>query len=325
MIVSAFRREDVLARFPWMNRRDQRMVVGTDLDALVSSVLAHHVLGWEIAGFYDLTSIHRSADVGTTRELADAVWLDLDISRPSVRSVGHHILQMDDGPLDAHIQTLNPNLLRGVTVQDYGRKYPLATLHLLLWLWNVDPPADDPRALPLLWLPDSSFINGQSDKRDARGRILQRHYRANVLDWLQNGVPVPALVATAAEIDTRAFEERVAALLADFAACGWPPGMGRPPSNHLGLAGGQCRFSRPDPVRLRRIYRTISEITGWSAPICPDRFVSLTGRRTNLQIAAAVSPATNAGLADFLERRRVFSYALPYRDQINFTVFGPSS
>ncbi len=68
-------------------------------------------------------------DIGS----GDVVFLDHDIYRREIPSVGHHMLQWQkDILLPGHEQSLNPNLLRGVTAEEFGRKYPFGTLHLLL-------------------------------------------------------------------------------------------------------------------------------------------------------------------------------------------------
>jgi hypothetical protein len=231
---------------------------GHDLDALLSSVLAHHLFGWDIAGYYDLRTIWRSSTGGDDKALREAVWLDLDICRPNLKSIGHHILTIN-GQTPAppqHARTLNPNLLRGVgmnPVTSWRRKYPLGTLHFLLWLWNADlPPGRHESALPLVWLADSAYINGQSDTPAAR------RYRTNVLDWARNAVPSPVLTASLDEIDTDAFEERVERLRPILEGCGWAWGQGNIRSRHRYLSGGQCRFNQPNPHRLNALYDAVA-------------------------------------------------------------------
>ncbi len=47
-----FNRTDILTRFPWLMQRERRMIIGNDLDALLSAQFLLHALGWSVVGFY---------------------------------------------------------------------------------------------------------------------------------------------------------------------------------------------------------------------------------------------------------------------------------
>ncbi len=119
-------------RFPWLNEPGRPMICSLDLDGLVSAMLMEALLDWRLVGFYDA---HRLwVTVGVDFRSGDVVFLDHDIYRKEIPSVGHHVLQWQEGiSLPGHEQSLNPNLLRGVSAEkEFGRKYPFGTLHLLL-------------------------------------------------------------------------------------------------------------------------------------------------------------------------------------------------
>lgn len=285
-------RQNILARFPWAAQPNLNMVAGTDLDATLSSLLAHHVLGWQVVGFYDLTTIYRAEGVSWD-DVWNAVWLDLDIYNPEIKSIGHHILTLDASPMPGHRQSLNPNLERGVTRREFGRKYPLATFHFLCWLWDIAPAA--PPAL--LWLPDSTWVNA-------------RRYGENVAEWLTNGPP--ALRDTLPAALAPDFAASVEALGRQFARIGWPRGGG--------ASGWQCRFDAPVPHALDRLYAVLAALTGWPALRCPPRFETLSGTRRAVPLAA-VHPLANAALAQFLADAGAFSYVLPTYGMLNVTAF----
>lgn len=118
-------------RFPWLDEPDHLMVCSLDLDGLLSAMLMESLLGWQLVGFYDAQRLWVRFDVDISS--GKVVFLDHDIYRKEIPSVGHHMLQWQkDIPLPEHERSLNPNLLRGVTADEFGRKYPFGTVHLLL-------------------------------------------------------------------------------------------------------------------------------------------------------------------------------------------------
>lgn len=304
MVVRSFDRQAILHEFPWMTEKGHLMISGNDVDSLLSVFFLHHHLGWNLIGFYNYETIWY-ADQYELKDAKEAIWVDLDIYHKEVRSVGHHVLKFrTDDVMPGHVQSLNPNLLRGV---DYTRgfavKYPLGTIHFLLWLVNVDlPQHEDARFL--FWLPDSSWINAQSHR-----------FRENVEDWLWNCIPVPGLQSTFKEVDTADYERYMEAFFGRLISqTGFKRGRGQVASRHLKLCGLQCTFKQPDEHSLscvRRLADFVSDIAGYSAPEIPAEYQHVTGIRN----------PNRKDLAGFLEREKVFSYVIPNRDTINYTTF----
>jgi hypothetical protein len=52
-----FNRQSIIDKFPWIAQRGHPMIVGNDIDALMSSFLLHHYLGWKLIGFYNYETI----------------------------------------------------------------------------------------------------------------------------------------------------------------------------------------------------------------------------------------------------------------------------
>jgi hypothetical protein len=239
-------RAGIFAKFPWLKEHGISMVIGDDLDALLSALVLHHVLGWNVVGLYqEYTTIWYQ---GSASALRDAVWVDLDISQPTIRSIGHHILYDRPGQDESsHSLNLNLNRLRGVvgamgrcTTKGEGcgcgsstfrHKYPLGTAHFLLWLYEVQTP-DIEWLDALWWHADSTWINGQSHK-----------YAPNVKDWVQNYVSTPTLLRRLDQIDSRSFEQSVAGqVIPFFQKFGFQHGRAQTSSRHLDINDWQCQF-----------------------------------------------------------------------------------
>lgn len=182
---------DQLAReYPWIRERDRKCIISADLDGVLSALLMSHLLSWQVVGVYTINSlfIASSAVPETDRLLgpedllrkSDFCFIDHDIYRRHIKSIGHHFLRWsNDVPIPEHTaghSSLNPNLLRGFSFNnEFNRKYPFGTFHFLVacfsaWAMLSDFRPDDDLTTLLLQV-DSSFENAIK-------------YQDNALDWL---------------------------------------------------------------------------------------------------------------------------------------------
>jgi hypothetical protein len=278
------------------------MIIGNDLDALLSAQFLHHTLGWKIAGFYNYTTLYHDPAV----DLHECVWVDLDVYHAGLASIGHHILQ--PSPTDripGHRSSVNPNLLRGIDQTGFTHKYPLGTIHLLLWLHDVHIRNRRPAVL-LLWLADSTWINAQ-------------RYRSNVREWLTNWISVPELRDTFEQTDTPDFEaEMQAQVLNRLAIAELAPGNVQNVSMHLGLGGYQCAWDKPEDLpKVRRVTDLIYRTFSWRAPQFPRGFTAIEGQRRSARLPQLVK--IYGSFDKFLANEKVFSYVIPNKDRVNYT------
>lgn len=308
------------------------MVLGNDPDSVMCGVLMHHLRGWRVVGFYtDYRRVWHPEGVDP-HMLRDAVWLDLDISREEIKSIGHHILLAGDSDnLACHQESVNPNLFRGVTGRPgrgrsgehgencpcggrtFPHKYPLGTIHFLFWLLGVELGNLSPLQIGLLWLPDSSWINGQS-----------HHYRRNVLDWVRNWIPHLALIGTVDMIDTEDFEHEMRdAVFPAIEATGFGRGTGQVTSRHLRLGGHQCQFGDPNRRlgHIQALADLVARAFNWSRPEIPaSTYRAVEGARNPVRYTPATVRREFGGLDRFVSSQRVFSYVIPNAGKINYTI-----
>ena len=306
-------REAAKAAFLPFARPDyvEGMVIGDDLDSLLSAMYLHQLFEWPVVGVYCQYS--RLWHTGSSQVFWDNllsgryVAVDLDIYHPAVPSLGHHIIsrqQRDELP--GHTHTLNPNALRGFSVRkDYTRKYPLATIHYLWWLFGQGLPVENVNLL--IWLADSAYINAQQ-------------YRNNVEEWVRFfGIPAFSTILPA--LQTRAFEQalfdRILRPMGANPLC--HPGRSRNKSQHLGLNGYQCQFEDPNKQNghLRSLLDILSRLSGWAPLPFPSKFG---GFRQGNRKEIAVRDLEGVDFSEWLERNGVFSYAFTYRERLNYTV-----
>jgi hypothetical protein len=311
-------RTAILNRYPWLapHRRPELVVLGDDLDAALSAALYLHTHPTaRVVGIYhQYERIYYPARLQWEQVLG-AVWLDLDIYHPACRSLGHHILRLTPADtLPGFRNSCNLNDLAGKSLATFREKYPLGTVHFLLWLYELPLP-EQPDADLLLWLADSTYLNGQSHR-----------FRENVGRWLQI-FPLPWLLAGfEREIDTLAFEQRMQQFQQQvMEPAGFARGHGQARSRHLGLSGYQCQPPEtPDgtavAAHLLRLLAFVAAQTGWTCT--PRQLAALSGplrTQTGQRQQVAVHEVAQEGLAAFLARRGVFSYVFQSASTMNYT------
>ncbi|MGC9399898.1 MAG: hypothetical protein ACP5HM_12275 [Anaerolineae bacterium] len=326
------KRSAIFHRYPWLKRHRavEYVVMGDDLDAALSTVLFLHLHpNARLVGLY-----HRYETVvysGVSWEdVLGAVWLDLDIAHPACRSVGHHIVRYAaEDELPGLANSCNLNELAGRSVSErFTEKYPLGTVHFLMWLYKVEIPRR-PYADLLIWLADSAFINAQTYKwhRQRRPNARQptwgrrKGFRWNVERWLQEEMPLRSLQTSFKILDDVAFERRMAHFQSQvMARAGLHPGEGQVASRHLKLSGYQCQ-PKQEALRpyLYRLLRFICAQTGWHVrlnQIAPfEHPQRASGRREILP----VETLRKTGLPAFLAQKDVFSYVFQSRRHFNYT------
>jgi len=293
----------------------EKMIIGNDLDALLSSCLLKSKFGWDIVGIYDYHTIWFDAkqtkqDFLKNLKSQKYIAVDLDIYRNYLPSVGHHILSLHpDDILPQHENTLNPNLLRGITHEKFKQKYPMGTVHFLMWLFDDYLKITRLGEL-LLWLADSTFINAQSHR-----------FRENVKDWLENFVPNNILKNGFDAVDTKAFETEVRkSAFPVLYKTGLGRGKGQVKSRHLKLQGYQCQWMNPNDSRKKiiNLLQIIKENLEWESPHLPESFNFINGTRDSKRIKSSELNQKEF-LRRFLGDKKVFSYVITNKNLINFT------
>lgn len=83
--------EKLLSVYPWIVEEGRDCIVSPDSDGLLCGLFMSHYLGWKIRGFYDGKVLLLAKGVMPK----DCVFLDMEIYREGVKSIGQHMLQFD--------------------------------------------------------------------------------------------------------------------------------------------------------------------------------------------------------------------------------------
>lgn len=165
--------EEVVRTYPWILERDQNCILSPDSDGLLCGLLMSHCLGWKVKGYYDGKVL--VVERGTSPR--DCVFLDMEIFRKGVRSVGQHMVMFNRDKIQPNwnqfSDCISANNLRNFDVRnEFMRKYPLGTIHLLLGiLGSIRAIPIKKEAVAMLLYTDGTFKN-------------QFNYPENVMSWL---------------------------------------------------------------------------------------------------------------------------------------------
>jgi hypothetical protein len=286
------------------------ILMGNDLDAILSAQFLHDRFGWEIVGLYDLENIWHDEAVDIRQKIRDKkiVAIDLDIYHRTIPSLGHHILQLrSTDQLSGFSNSMNPNLLRKRSKQNFRWKYPLGTIHFLRWLFNDKKRSDDYELL--CWLADSTFINAQ-------------RYRENVNEWLKNFLDCDYFFEYFERTASLEFEQRIQQrILQVLAQINLDNITSMTESQHLKIKGYQTRIRNvnKDYPEIMKLLNYISDISELNIPKWPQKFVKIPGLRTNVDLNEALK--NHKRFDDFLVKENIFSYALTYKNTLNYTKF----
>lgn len=156
----------VIREHPWLLERELNCILSPDADGFLSGLLMAKALGWRVRGFFDARNLLIEEGI----EPSDCVFLDIEVFRKGIRSLGHHWLMPGNfRPYHAlgHADTVNPhfyrpiiwNMTRGL-MGVFFAKYPFGSVHLLLGLLNgrVSVPMPETGLEPLLFA-DGSYGN----------------------------------------------------------------------------------------------------------------------------------------------------------------------
>lgn len=168
---------EFLTRHSWICDEERPCVVSPDIDGLLCALLMGHARKWRCLGFYDGD---RLCLYENPRRIPwdEAVFIDVEVLRPDVRSIGNHLLSYDAEDartLEATYPGLaNPNHWRGIHFEpDFQRKYPFGTLPLLVCALALRKLVEiERRHLGPLYYADSGLENAVV-------------YKDNALDWLR--------------------------------------------------------------------------------------------------------------------------------------------
>ena len=298
-----FNRDELITRFSWLVEKDLSMVVSADYDGLICAAFLHHYLNWTLEGYYDLNSIWISKN--GLSEKKNLIWVDLNILPRQGRAIGGHIISLSGDVPSGFQSSCNPNILAGITSSEFKRKYPFSSLIYLLWLHNIEIKKDLLARLLVLH-SDATWLKYQNYTNNCI--LWQKKMDDYNWKWLFQ------------RVITKTYEKRVdEELYSLLHSMGAVSGKGKLSSKHLNIPSRQYQFNPDwDEDVVLKLLQLFGKTLGWTPPKIPHIEKSIEGIRQKVPLAIV----KENGLGNFLQERKVFSYAIPSPRIFNFTSFG---
>ena len=305
----------IIEKFPYLcnlNTNITGIVIGNDLDALLSAFVLKNKFNWNVVGIYDLENLwfDKNLTIGEFKTLIknhQLLWIDLDIYNKDIPSIGHHILEYNENDkLLGHKNSLNPNLIRGIGYKNFYKKYPLGTVHFLIWLLDISIEFNRFTKL-LLWMIDSAFINGQ-------------RYTENVHYWLKNCVNIDFMLDSFSQVQGKAFEFEIKNMIyTKMYNIGIKQGFVQKRSKYLQLGGYQCQWKNPEKELsiINELLKLIAKESKLEIPHFPRKYNLIKLSRKTGDINRII--CKYKCLDNFLTKEKIFSYAITNRNVINYT------
>ena len=151
--------ESIIKKHEWIVEKNHYCILSPDSDGLLCGLFMSKYLGWKVIGFYD----GKVAVVNKKYKDKNPIFLDMEIFRKQIRSLGHHMVLVNKKHLPESWNNfdncIQPNNLRKYDGKNNFRlKYPLATIHMLLGIlghkFNIKT-SDD--AIAPLFFTDGAF------------------------------------------------------------------------------------------------------------------------------------------------------------------------
>ena len=296
-------RIELLEKFNWLKEKNHSMVISADYDGLICASFLHHHLNWQLEGYYDLKNIWIS-EKGLKKK-KDLIWVDLNILPKQGRAIGGHVVSITNKIPKGFKTSCNPNILANINSNEFKSKFPFSTLIYLLWLHNVKI-KNEHMAKLLVLHSDATWLKFQ-------------HYNENCKKWMEilTDYDWKRLFD---KINTKTFEKKIDRnlypLLKKLDAIN---DKSKLKSKNLNIQSIQYQFNPDwDENVIWHLLRLFAKELNWTPPQMPLIKSRIEGKRAKIPLAYI----KDMGLLDFINKKRIFSYAIPSPRIFNFTTFG---
>ena len=130
-----FSQKDIFQQYPWLKEKNHKFIISADYDGLICAAFLHHYLNWSLEGYYDFKNIWISEK--GVKNKSELIWVDLNILPSQGRAIGGHIITIDGVIPKGFKTSCNPNILAGISAENFENKFPFSTILFLFWLHNI--------------------------------------------------------------------------------------------------------------------------------------------------------------------------------------------
>jgi len=295
-------KKSIFNKFKWLKDKHRYFIISANYDGLICAAFLSNYLKWELAGYYNMEKIWISEE--GIKNKKDLIWVDLDILPKAGRTLGGHIVKLDNTIPRGFNTSCNPNILLNLSNYNFKNKYPLSTVAFLMWLFNIK-------------IPQSLFGKFLILHSDAIWLKYQK-YSKNFNDWLEllDGYYWERLFKS---INTLEYEKKVDQIFyPELIQIGATSGFSKLSSKHLKIKSRESKFNPDwDEDIILNLLNLFAEHLLWNPFCIPKIKKKINGKKYSI----AVSEVKKMGLNNFIRNKKIFSYAITSPKIIKYTVF----
>lgn len=294
-------RKDIFKQYNWLKEKNRPFIISCDYDGIICASFLKHYLNWELVGYYDYNSIWLSNKAKKNKH--KIIWVDLNILPESGKSIGGHIVSVNQNLPKGFLTSCNPNILLNLTHHDFKRKFPFSTLLLLLWLHNIKIANNDLAQLFVLhsdntWMKNQKYLNNIKNWKE----ILSDYN----WEFLNN-------------INSLEFEQKIDQYLyPTLINIGAASKFSKLKSNFLKIRSRESDINPDwDYDVILKLFSIFAKSIGWTPPKLPIINQRIDGNKKKIDLDKVL----NLGIDVFIEKYQVFSYAITSPKTISYTIF----
>ena len=114
-------RDNIFKKYKWLREKKRPFIISSNYDGIICASFLSHYLDWELVGYYDYNNIWLSDNAVKNKK--DVIWVDLNILPETGKSLGGHIVFLDDNYPKGLFTSCNPNILAKINAVTVPKKY----------------------------------------------------------------------------------------------------------------------------------------------------------------------------------------------------------
>lgn len=320
--------KEIIRNHPWVAEKNKNAIISPDSDGFLCGLLMTNLLNWKIKGFYDGKILLIEKGI----KASDCVFLDMDIYRADIRSIGHHMLMFNKLRLPSSWgnfkNCIQPNNIRNYDFyRDFNLKYPLATIHLLLGILGTIHSIDIPKSAicPLLFTDGTwmnlfqytenslnwiKFLNSEDPNNPLNKVFCNEHYSVHAMMLAMNDfLRKRDSICAPREMGARERGDRLIISSAEG------------PYN-LGKVGGIYSINNDAKNRAEQFFKLLSDLTKWDYKSKDWAWGNMEIRIFTKDIFSKEGRLSNKDFENFIETIPL-SYAITSNQRIEYTLEKP--
>lgn len=298
-----FSQKDIFQQYPWLKEKNHKFIISADYDGLICAAFLHHYLNWSLEGYYDFKNIWISEE--GVKNKSELIWVDLNILPSQGRAIGGHIITIDGVIPKGFKTSCNPNILAGISAENFENKFPFSTILFLFWLHKII-------------VSNNSFEKTILLHADAVWLKMQK-YPQNIISWSKMFSSFdwdPLIHFANSKLIEESVDQKLYPILAHLGAVS---GKSKLKSKYRNIHSKEYKFNPDwDEDVILSLLNLFATHFKWTPPKIPNIQKCITGENNKISLKIV----KKRGIQTILKEHRVFSYAIPSPNFFNFTSFG---